>query len=319
VFYGLDLQLRIPEGTREIRTGTLLQNDRGLPGRIIQLLHMRPLETGASFRIEESIKVDLYAPRLHLVGHLTTPPAHGQLTWGVASWTGDLDALRAAGHFDIAAQDPYTIAMSGETVTPPPAAAAGAPTAANGEAAWVVGAVATGLLLAAAALLFYARMSPSRALRHPRRQAILDYVRQNPGAEAASAGRHLGLSRGVLLHHLRQLRISGHLRVQKTEGRTALFAADAGWRGREAAAVLMRRETPRRLHACIDSQPGLDQAQLVHRLGLSQSRVSQVLNRLEAAGLLRKEIRGGRWAYYAEAEPTGASNPAPAEAAASAA
>jgi predicted transcriptional regulator len=45
--------------------------------------------------------------------------------------------------------------------------------------------------------------------------AILDFVRKNPGAGAAEVGRHLGLSRQLAHYHLRRLAAAGRMAAQR--------------------------------------------------------------------------------------------------------
>lgn len=165
-----------------------------------------------------------------------------------------------------------------------------------------------GFLYAAGAMLrriLVAGLLSRRArsvLDHPRRAAILHHIQEDPGIETAVVARELGLARGVARHHINRLHREGHLRLRRINGRTALFAADSGHRGEEAAAVLLRRKTTRRLYTVLVEQPGMDQAQLARLMGITQPNVSRLLRRMEAAGLVHKASDGGRFCYFATPE-----------------
>lgn len=171
-----------------------------------------------------------------------------------------------------------------------------------------VGPVWTGITIAVLATVLvgsvlagFTRLAPDEVLHHPRRARILEFVRGQPGVESSTVARALGLSWGPLVYHLGRLEHAGHLSVRRVGGRTALFAASAGYRGREEQLVLLRRATLRRLHELLGAHPGVDQAAIAVLLGISQPLVSRSLRRLTAANLVRSARAGRRRVYYPNA------------------
>lgn len=144
----------------------------------------------------------------------------------------------------------------------------------------------------------FSKIAPERALDHPTRSRILEFVRAEPGIPMNTVSRQFGLSWTNTLHHLWVLQRAGHVRVHRFGGRTGIFPTNAGYRGRETQVALLRRDTLAAIHRRLHESPGLDQrtlSALVHR---SQPRVSQSLRRLADAGLVRGERQGRRIRYY---------------------
>lgn len=159
-------------------------------------------------------------------------------------------------------------------------------------------AAGTTALLVRVVLGLFARIPTNKVLEHPRRAAIMDHIRADPGAEVSAVARKLDMARGVALHHIKRLRQEGFIRITKLNGRTALFAAESGHLGHEEATVLLRREASRNLYEAIRARPGIDQSTLADSLGITQQRVSLLLRRMLAAGVVSKDRESGRLVYY---------------------
>lgn len=148
---------------------------------------------------------------------------------------------------------------------------------------------------------FFTRVESPQVLAHPVRQKLMAYVEAQPGTETNAMARALGLAWGHTLHHVHMLRRSGHLRVRRVGGRTALFPVKPEFLGNEERIVLLRKEGVRRIHDYVREHAGARQADVAGALGLGQPWVSKALARLERCGLVRSERRDGVRAYFTAA------------------
>lgn len=303
-FYGFDLWLDSAEEDRLFRTGTFDEADplTGLPQRVTRILYAVPLDAPPTFRLDRPHRIQLYAPAFSVDGRLATSlPAQGELRWGDQELPSPIESFQARGEFDLSFSEATRTRLQGETLEDPPTAAPAPPVV---EPAWIVAGAAAGVGLLAwivRTLLWplFSQVQPRDLLRHPRRAAILQFVRQEPGLETAKVARSLGIGISKTFYHVERLRRGGHLLVHRVGGRTALFPANEGYGSAATRHAILRRPTHGRLYELLRISPALDQAQMAGRLGLTHQRVSQVLTDLAKVGLVARGRRGRRWVFLA--------------------
>ncbi len=154
---------------------------------------------------------------------------------------------------------------------------------------WFVAGAGVLLVLAQVWWLLRGRIRPEKALDHPRRAQILDQVRRTPGIETNALARSLALSGTIARHHVRKLVSLGLLQLVKVDGRTALYPREWGRPKGLDGHYLLGRETVRRLREVLQTEGRLTQGQIAHRLGLSQQRVSRLLEQMTSARLVAPE------------------------------
>ncbi|MEA3198905.1 MAG: hypothetical protein QOE90_333 [Thermoplasmata archaeon] len=138
---------------------------------------------------------------------------------------------------------------------------------------------------------FYSRINHATVLANENRQRILALLSARPGLTATEVAREAGLARVVAQHHLRMLVVHKML-VARPHGRSVAFAppervnegaaTDAGW--------LLRDASRARIAQALASAPAPQtQMQLAGLTGLSRRLVAHHLQRMESAGLVRRE------------------------------
>lgn len=152
--------------------------------------------------------------------------------------------------------------------------------------------VALGALLARGALaLFYTRLAPEDVLAHPRRLALWEAVRAQPGQRKRDLQRGLGLAWGAFTFHLRVLVSTGHVRVQREGAYAIVVPSDA------LGAPHVPHPSTRAVYDALPLDGAwLDVGDLRARVGFSRQRVDHHLRALEARGLARiaRDERGHR-------------------------
>lgn len=155
-----------------------------------------------------------------------------------------------------------------------------------------------GLLVLALAAILFTRLTRRGITDHPRRQAILDLVRAEPGLEIRVIADRIGMPWSKAKYHLMTLDRAGLVLVRTLQGRSAVFLTGALDPKRQEGAALLRRPTFGKVHATIKTRPGIDQATLAEVVGVRQPRVSKALARLTAAGVVVARRDGGRLRYF---------------------
>lgn len=140
-------------------------------------------------------------------------------------------------------------------------------------------------LFGAAAL--FSRLREAAVLGHPRRSALVEFVRMHPGERAEMARRSLGLPNGVWLHHLRVLVQRGLVRERREEGMCRLYPG-----GPRIAPRPYLRPFHRAVLDRLRSTPGLTQREIARTFGASERAVSYQVAQLQRQGLLRVERAG---------------------------
>lgn len=306
--YGLDLWIVSQNETRFVRTGTLDEPDPLVPAmmrRVTRWVQVQPNveqdHPPVIVNMTASSNFTFYSPEFVVAGRLNVGPSHGALIWGDDARQGALEPFEAVGTFNVRSNGDAGYHVLGESLSGPPLP----PTPSSQSDPSVVGIVGVAASLTLLGLLvrilwpLFSKLLPDRLGDHPRRAQILELARTDPGIQTNEVRRKLGTTWFVATHHIAKLEKGGLVVVRRVGGRTALFPANAGFRGRELQTVLMRRETARRIHNALSGRSGLDRSALASELGLTPRRVGQVLHELTKAGLVRAEPRKTGAAYFA--------------------
>lgn len=306
VVYGLDLVLESPELQEPllIETGTFEEeiNEVNTGRRVTRILTI--FEDGApyNFTYPLPLRTRFYADAFAAAGRMEVGPSDGSWQWGGLSQSGALPSIEADGEFEVRRGTSAAYAVEGQTVTSPPVIPSGGRSLlASAAGPPAIAAVVLAVGFAAFHLLWflYSKIAGERLLDHPRRAQILELVRANPGINQRGVSLELGLHRTIVLYHVGSLRRGGFLTIHRIEGRTALFPANAGYRGREAQLALLRREAHRIVYHSLRQHGPMDQAGLASLMGVSQARISQILAQLSLAGMTRGAPHGRRVLYEA--------------------
>ncbi|MHB8632899.1 MAG: thrombospondin type 3 repeat-containing protein [Thermoplasmatota archaeon] len=140
--------------------------------------------------------------------------------------------------------------------------------------------------------LFFSRLIPDRILEQPVRRQIVDLVTAQPGIHPQGLVRQLGLTRGAVEHHLRILEKAGYVRGKQLGGRVCYFSVGQVDVRVQPAAVVLRSHLARSLVENALQEPGLSLTDLADRVHCSYGAMLYHVDRLEEAGLVRRERRG---------------------------
>lgn len=148
------------------------------------------------------------------------------------------------------------------------------------------------------AVPLFSRLDEDRLLQHPRRAALIEFVRSNPGASIADARRALGRPGGNVAYHARRLREGGLIHTVRDGGRLRLFAGP----GRPDPDPYLT-SAQRRILQRVERDPGIPQRRLAKAVGMSRENLHYHTKKLAAAGLLER-VRDGRVRrHYLRAPP----------------
>lgn len=126
------------------------------------------------------------------------------------------------------------------------------------------------------------------------RRRLYATVRQYPGLHVREAARQLGTSLALVEYHLAKMRDSGLVTVEKDDRYARIYPRDAAApdpRDRAAVAVLRERLPLQVTLRLLDQGPAKHKG-LAEALGMGKSKLSFHLRKLEAAGLVAKDMEG---------------------------
>lgn len=320
--YGMRLVLESNECRDVIETGTYDESAPSAPealcrgstgaghaasrmryARATQILELQHLGAPILTHLLLNSTLRVYSEEFLAIGEMNVAPSRGELTWGPDTHRGSIRAFTAEGEFQMRANEDRFVRLDGNTVTHPQAAPvdANAPSSAPLALPLAATFAAIGLaaLLARGLWTLFARLNPERLLTHPRRAKILDFVTREPGVDAVTISRSLGIRPAKVHYHLQRLAIGGHLTIRRLGMRLALFSTPSVPLSQALKVALLRRATPGQVHALLASEPGLDQESIARRLGITQSHVSRSLRSLVQAGLVGARVEDRRRRYTA--------------------
>ncbi len=165
----------------------------------------------------------------------------------------------------------------------------------------------------------FTRLSPERALEHPRRRAIHGFVIDNPGTNFRDIVRETGVSSGTVRHHLTILERSGHLMERQFGGTVRFFENHGRYNATWSTVALLREPDLADLYNWLEAHPGSFQKDVLTGMeeqGWSRSTTQHRVSRLVDGGAVSMKTQG-RWKCYAVkgSEPWQApGTPAPAQA-----
>lgn len=147
-------------------------------------------------------------------------------------------------------------------------------------------------------LALFTRFERDSVLRHPRREALLELVRAEPGIHVQGLSDRTGFVRSSVVHHLKQLEQHGVL-WSELRGRTRhFFATRDGHAPRDREAhLVMQNPLTRRIAAHLRRHPGATQQQVAEALAITPSMVHWHTTRMQEAGLVEAQRRG-RFVHY---------------------
>jgi DNA-binding MarR family transcriptional regulator len=134
-------------------------------------------------------------------------------------------------------------------------------------------AIALARRLAPVAVALFARLSRRELAAHPKRAALLDAIRAQPGITTAQLAARTRFAPGTLAHHLRALE-KGELVKSLVVGR------DRAWALAGAGRLAPMPAARARLLRLVAERPGLTQRELADAAGLAPSTVSHHVARM---------------------------------------
>lgn len=133
------------------------------------------------------------------------------------------------------------------------------------------------------------------------RREILSCVHQHPGVHLRGVERRTALPLGQVLYHLDRLERMGLIASHRDSGFRRYFGVPHVSRAEKPILSALRHDVPRRLMLALLDRPGLQHKELQAIVGVAGSTLSFHLQRLVAAGVLRREREGTT--VYRLAEP----------------
>lgn len=154
-------------------------------------------------------------------------------------------------------------------------------------------AIALGALLVLALKIIgilYTRIRSDELLEHPRRRGIYETVLAHPGIHFRELHRASGGAYGPFLFHIRLLSEGGYLRSER-RGRYRQVFATVSPPGATSGAPAIPNPVARAVFAAL-AEGAVRPGDVAVRLGVSRQLASYHLQRLEKAGLVRRDGRG---------------------------
>lgn len=141
----------------------------------------------------------------------------------------------------------------------------------------------------------YSRLLPSDLTVQPQRKKILELVRGRTAIALPTLMKETGLGRATLRYHLAVLARGGHVRLATHGGVTIVAVPNT-----PVPAKILERVAPAvgKVLDRLRSNPGRSQGLLAAELGLSQQRISFLLNRLAAQGIVEVRSDGAQRTYW---------------------
>jgi predicted transcriptional regulator len=150
----------------------------------------------------------------------------------------------------------------------------------------------------------FSRRSRPPALDHPRRQAIFDLVREEPGHSFRGIQRNLGVPVGVLQKHIKRLEEAGVVISRRHRNTVRYFENDELHKRTWMGTTLLRDADAQQLHHWLLANPGPSQVALARQTaswGWTLAKTRRRLDLLEEGGLLVIKREGRRVFYHATA------------------
>jgi len=130
----------------------------------------------------------------------------------------------------------------------------------------------------------YSRISKDEVLDNPTRGDIYRLIALNPGMDLLTIKKSLGLSNGVLAHHVQTLERERYLRSIRDGRYRRFFVSGSKVQTKSTMELLIIRE--------IETTPMINQSQLARNLGISRQALNYHIQKLSRKGIIIIEKRG---------------------------
>lgn len=150
-------------------------------------------------------------------------------------------------------------------------------------------------------IIGFSRLARDELLNQETRRATMDYIQSHPAASITDIMEGLDIAWGTAVYHLRRLE-RARLIVSEREGMNRRYwDIDCPAARQRKETQVLRVDAAQKIARLLHDEPGLSQADVRERLGISAGAISQHLRRLQSAGYVA--VTPGRRRRY---EPTDA-------------
>lgn len=129
-------------------------------------------------------------------------------------------------------------------------------------------------------------------------EQILQYISEHPGSPQAEIVKALGISRGSVAYHLRNLTAQRYINVIDTAGIVGYYPHTTSFDNREAALNAFRmKETTRKILNQLRETPSLSRHELAHALDVKETTLTRPIADMLRCGVLCRKRDGHKWRY----------------------
>lgn len=293
-----------------LRLGPYIDPDPTVPGlerRGTRSLLLVPRHPSAQAFLQAPVDLNITGPSLLVEGTLRIPAGQGSYRWDETVLKDPQTELGPVGGFMLASPDGSRLSLNGRALNGPAAAYGPGASAFTAVSLAAAAAIAGSLLLwrlASGLLALFSRVQQPRALDHPQRRDIIEFLLTTPGARLSDLRRKLQISRPAARYHITVLLRVGIVRREGRASGTRYWPRAASPRA-AVAAHASQDPVLAEILSVLRREPGAPQRRLALAVGLTQPRVSRALRRLAQLGLVEASGTGRRRAYR-PAMPNGA-------------
>lgn len=146
----------------------------------------------------------------------------------------------------------------------------------------------------------YSRLGRDEVLDHDARDRMYRIIQDEPGIHVSELMRRVDGGWGGLMHHLHVLEDKEYV-TSRDDGRyRRLFPVGQYNPDRMDTIALLRNESTAEALDIIARRPGINQSELASRMGMKPPSARYHLQKLQEAGLVRKEKDGRSVRFYAQ-------------------
>lgn len=150
-----------------------------------------------------------------------------------------------------------------------------------------------GIIVLIIGIGFYSKIRRDKLLEHEKRQEIVEYLKENPGAHYSALLKDLDLSHGVLTHHLNMLETQEVVFSKQDRNYRRFYLDGMSARGHLVVG------TQKRILEAIRRKPGSTQSEIARNLDMSRMIVNYHVGELVKLDLISKEKDGRASRLYA--------------------
>jgi predicted transcriptional regulator len=133
----------------------------------------------------------------------------------------------------------------------------------------------------------YTTIKRHRLLENQRREAIYNYIKENPGDHFRSIMNELSLEVGTLSYHMNKLESEGYIKSRQDGMYRRFYTIDAKIDGR-----LILSELQERILNFIKSNPGIAGSNIANQFGMDRKIIRYHVGVLEKIGIIYTEKSG---------------------------